>query len=507
MSSGLRARSVITPFHSRLRRQVWLAVILVVGVANTAALTVAVALNASFVETFGQVSSAIAEGVGAIACAFVARKLAGHARIAWACFAAALAIWSLTDWAYLVAMVTHVDVPEVSAFDIGWLLFYAPMCAGLSLAYRRLRSERGWQGLLDGTLLALTAGLFGWMFVLEPLAHDAAGGITGMLVNLLYPGFDLLIVATIFWIVLRLRKVAPAWLWLMSAALACQMLGDLAYLVASAHNADAAASYSPVAFTAGGWLWALAACCRAGEARRSWFAPQQSSPPVWSRAIPFVLGCAMFGPLIPADPVVGLVAMAGAALAIARVVHTLAVNDRLLEERNNLLGLDPLTGAHNRRHFTTELEDALRRCKRSGEPISLIMFDLDRFKSVNDSYGHAAGDELLCTIVARARAALRSGDIICRLGGDEFAVIAPQIPVAGANLVASRLREAVRRASEELIPGCGVTASLGIANAPDHGTDPTDLIRFADEALYAAKGAGRNTIRIGAAPHPLPTPA
>ena len=507
MSSGLRTRFVITPLRTRLARHGWLAALIVVGVVNTAILAIAVAVGASFVETFGQVSTAVAEGVGAVGCAVVARRSAGHARLAWACFSAALAIWSLTDWAYLVSMLTHVDVPEVSAFDIGWLLFYAPMLAGLFLAYRRLRPERGWQGLLDGTLLALTGGLFAWMFLLQPIAHDAAGGFTGMIVNLLYPSLDLLIVATVLWIVLRLRKVTPAWLWLMAAALAAQMLGDLTYLVASAHNADATASFSPVAFTAGGWLWALAAVCRTGEARRAWFAPQQSSPPVWSRAIPFILGCAMFGPLIPADPVVGMVAMAGAALAIARVVHTLAVNERLLQERNSLLGVDPLTGAHSRRYFTSELAGALNRCERSGEALSLIVFDLDRFKPVNDTYGHAAGDELLCTIVARARSALRAGDVICRLGGDEFAVIAPQAPVDGAKLVASRLREAVRRASEELIPGCGVTASLGIATAPVHGTDPTELIRHADEALYAAKGAGRNTIRIGAAPESVPAPA
>ena len=507
MSSGRAMRSVIQPFHARAGRHLLLAVLMTIGVVSTGALAVAVAVGASFVDTFGQVSVAVSESVAALGCALVARRAAGHARLAWVCFGSALAIWSLTDWAYLVALLTKVDVPEVSAFDVGWLLFYLPMIAGLSLLYRRLRPERGWQGMLDGTLLALTAGLFGWMFLFQPLAKQAAGGITGMIVNLLYPGFDLLIVATISWIVLRLRKVAPTWLWLMAAALAAQMLGDLTYLVASAHNADATASYSPVAFTAGGWLWALAAAFRAGEARRSWFAPQQSSPPVWSRAIPFVLGCAMFGPLIPADPVVGMVAMAGAALAIARVVHTLAVNEKLLDERNSLLGVDPLTGAHSRRYFTSELAGALKWCERSGEAVSLIVFDLDRFKPVNDTYGHAVGDELLCMIVTRTRAALRAGDVLCRLGGDEFAVIAPQAQVDGAKLVASRLREAVRRASEELIAGCGVTASIGIATAPDHGTDPTELIRFADEALYEAKGAGRNTIRIGKTPEPVPAPA
>ena len=158
------------------------------------------------------------------------------------------------------------------------------MLAGLFLAYRRLRPERGWQGLLDGTLLALTGGLFAWIFLLQPLAHEAAGGLTGMIVNLLYPSLDLLIVATVFWIVLRLRKVTPAWLWLMAAALAAQMLGDLTYLVASAHNADATASFSPVAFTAGGWLWALAAAC--SPARRGGPGSRRSSPPRPSGAAP-----------------------------------------------------------------------------------------------------------------------------------------------------------------------------------------------------------------------------
>jgi diguanylate cyclase (GGDEF)-like protein len=492
------------PNRSRVRQHVWLAVLLAVGVASTVTLTVAVAVGAGFVDVFGQASTTVSEAVAAVACVAVAQRTVGHARIAWACFASALAIWSLTDLAYLVAMLKGIEVPEISAFDIGWLAFYVPMIAGLSLAYRRLRSERGWQGMLDGTLLALAAALFGWIFLLEPLTQQAAGGTTGTIVNLLYPTFDLLIVATVFWIVLRLRKATPAWLWVMAAALAAQMLGDLTYLVASAHGADATASFSPAAFTAGGWLWALAATLRAGEARRAWFSPQHSSPPVWSRAIPFVLGCAMFGPLIPADPVVGIVAMAGAALAIARVVRTLAVNEKLLEERNSLLGVDPLTGAHSRRFFTTELAYALKRFERSREPVSLIVFDLDGFKQVNDTYGHAAGDELLCMVVTRAQAALRAGDVLCRLGGDEFAVIAAQAPVEGARLVASRLREAVRRASEELIPGSGVTASIGIASAPIHVTDPAELIRRADQALYAAKAAGRNTIRIGTAPESVP---
>jgi diguanylate cyclase (GGDEF)-like protein len=498
---------VIKPLRSHARRHALLAVVMTIGLVNTVALALAVVVGAGFVETFGQVSTAVSEGVAALGCGLVARRAVGHARIAWACFGSALAIWSLTDWAFLGALLAKVDVPEISAFDVGWLFFYLPMLVGLSLTYRRLRPERGWQGMLDGALLALTVGLFGWMFLLQPLAKQAAGGLTGLIVNMLYPGFDLVIVATIFWIVLRLRKVVPAWLWLMAAALAAQMLGDLTYLVASAHNADATASFSPVAFTAGGWLWALAAGFRAGEPRRTWFASQQSSPPVWSRAIPFVLGCAMFGPLIPADPVVGVVAMAGAALAIGRVVHTLAINDKLLVERNSLLGVDPLTGAQSRRFFTTELAGALKRCERSGEAVSLILFDLDRFKPVNDTFGHAAGDELLCMIVTRARAALRVGDVLCRLGGDEFAVIAPRAPVEGAKLLASRLREAVRRASEELIPGSGVTASIGIATTSTHGTDPTELIRHADAALYEAKGAGRDTIRIGRALEAVSSPA
>lgn len=125
------------------------------------ALALAVAVDAGFVETFEQESAAASKAVAALGCALVARRAVNHARIAWACFASALTIWSLTGWAYLVAMLTRVEVSGVSAFDIGWLLFYPPMLAGLVLAYRRLRPERGWQGLLDGTPLALTAGPFG----------------------------------------------------------------------------------------------------------------------------------------------------------------------------------------------------------------------------------------------------------------------------------------------------------------------------------------------------------
>ncbi|GIX21279.1 MAG: hypothetical protein KatS3mg121_0062 [Gammaproteobacteria bacterium] len=158
---------------------------------------------------------------------------------------------------------------------------------------------------------------------------------------------------------------------------------------------------------------------------------------------------------------------------------------------------DPLTLLANREQFETDLRKALANAKRHGYMIALLFIDLDRFKPVNDRYGHQAGDEVLQAVAERLKRNLREGDYVGRLGGDEFAVllnVVRDLPSAG--MVAAKLID-VLAAPYTLSNGetVSIGASIGVACFPDHGDDPAALMHRADMAMYRAKHSGRNAYR------------
>lgn len=157
--------------------------------------------------------------------------------------------------------------------------------------------------------------------------------------------------------------------------------------------------------------------------------------------------------------------------------------------------VDELTGLYNRRHFITEVEEQIRRARTLGVPLSLFMFDIDHFKRINDSLGHAAGDQALRIIPSVCEQVLRKSDVIGRIGGEEFAVVLPRTSLPEAKAVAERLREAMS-ATEVSADGrqFRMTASFGLAALDDAGETVDSLLKRADEALYEAKAAGRNRV-------------
>ena len=165
----------------------------------------------------------------------------------------------------------------------------------------------------------------------------------------------------------------------------------------------------------------------------------------------------------------------GAALMCAYQAHH---SDRLRRELADASRSDPLTGCLNRRGFEQRMVQEIDRCRRDDSVLGLCILDLDGFKEVNDRDGHAAGDALLVLIVERITSALRPGDAIGRLGGDEFAVVLPGTGDSDAEAVIGRLREALAG---------HFGASFGHSCFPAHGVSPDELLRHADESLYAAK--------------------
>ncbi|WP_291685589.1 EAL domain-containing protein [Bradyrhizobium sp.] len=159
---------------------------------------------------------------------------------------------------------------------------------------------------------------------------------------------------------------------------------------------------------------------------------------------------------------------------------------------------DLLTGLANRALFSEKLEDAAKRLQRHGTAFTVLMLDLDKFKNVNDTLGHSAGDQLLVEVAQRLRTSIRDLDVLARLGGDEFAIIQENENVQGEGAVALALR-IIRLIEQPFDLGgqqVNVGTSIGISFAPEHGVDAETLLHKADLALYAAKSGGRNAFRV-----------
>jgi diguanylate cyclase (GGDEF)-like protein len=177
-------------------------------------------------------------------------------------------------------------------------------------------------------------------------------------------------------------------------------------------------------------------------------------------------------------------------------------NTQLLSDAREMSLRDALTGCFNRAYALQTLDSEVHRVRRTGLPLSVVMFDVDHFKATNDRYGHLCGDELLAAIGVQLSRSMRSTDLRCRYAGDEFLIILPDTPAAGAQQVAEGLRQSVGRLT---VPGAAghppITISVGVAEVAPEEADAKSFLRRADEALYRAKRGGRNRVSVA----PMPT--
>ena len=214
-------------------------------------------------------------------------------------------------------------------------------------------------------------------------------------------------------------------------------------------------------------------------------------------------------PLIVGDQVIGMLAVdnskpnfftadhARLVAAFADQVALAIQNARLFSEVQQLASTDGLTGLHNRRHFMELAKREFGRARRYQRPLTAIMMDIDHFKQVNDTYGHAVGDQALKIVADRCRKTVRDIDILGRYGGDEFAALLLETDLDGARIVAERLRRCV--VEPPIVIGSGnpvITVSVGVAILDKTCTALDTLLVRADQALYVAKQAGRNQMSI-----------
>jgi diguanylate cyclase (GGDEF)-like protein len=216
------------------------------------------------------------------------------------------------------------------------------------------------------------------------------------------------------------------------------------------------------------------------------------------------LGALKIFPLTAGDRILGTLVAGSRKKAldqdVLRMLEVMAIQAaqavlraQLFEQMERMATTDGLTGLLNHRTFQSKADEYLAQSKRYQRKVSLILTDIDHFKSVNDTYGHPTGDAVLRGVAKILRDKARDTDIVARYGGEEFAIIMPETDAKGAQVIAERIREAVKAEVFQTEMGpLKVTLSLGIATGPDYGYEKQQLIDLADQCLYHAKRHGRN---------------
>ena len=304
----------------------------------------------------------------------------------------------------------------------------------------------------------------------------ALGGTLALVATALAPSGDALrlgAIAVVSWacaaLLLAAYDAVPAW-----GFTALTAVGTSLLLCSVASGGDAAQAGAP--------LLALPAAYAAFFLRKV----EMALIAVFATA-GYVLA-AMYGAGVPG----GQVAVTAVAIAAAAgLVGLQRINaNRLIWRLTDAAVTDPLTGLMNRRGFRELIETELERARRSAQPLSVIVGDLDHFKRLNDTFGHAAGDAALEQLALILNTAKRRIDTAARVGGEEFAVVLPDSDEHAAYILAERMRREVRETF--MYDPSELTISLGVATFPPHGTSVETLLARADEALYAAKALGRD---------------
>jgi len=422
---------------------------------------------------------------------------------AWQRIGLAFLLWWAGDVLWFVEDVILHRQPFPSPADAGYLAFYPCLVWGL-LSLRSAPRSRGDLSRVGlDTLTVLIAAAMGvWYLVVGPTVHGQPGQGLAAVLNVAYPVGDLVLLFGVMMLMLRPSGSEPA-LRVLLPGVCLFVVADLGYARLSLSGAYAAGDWPDALWVAAQFFMLLAGWV---QLRRGPGKLAETPVPSGIRkvsSLPYLAVAGGHALLLAVGihqggyPLNGLLvgAVAITTVVMIRQVHVTGENVRLLAKLQELADTDPVTGLHNRRGFLDSAERLADRARLRSRPLSLLMVDVDHFKSINDTYGHAAGDKVLAEVAAAARTQLREDDLIGRYGGDELVVALPDCSAANALDVAERICGLV--ASRPVISAEGVVSvklSIGVGHTEGAGT-LTNLLARADAALYEAKRAGRGCVR------------
>jgi diguanylate cyclase (GGDEF)-like protein len=464
-------------------------------------LTVAAAWATGWAFVGGSLASTIAVDLLAVGVAgglvASARRAAPGRKLPWVVLAVAIAMWVIGDVIWDTYHLVDGVPPTVSWADVPYLSSY-PLLIGAVCLMIRLRGSESWrEGLADGLAVAVLVGLAAYIFLVVP-----SGGISDLegVVAAAYPLVDALVIGTLIWLTCSPGRRGTPTLLLMGGMVAVLAI-DIIYAVIGRIGGEVPTVIDhlyPVAYLA----FAMAGLHRDGAELTS---AVPDLHPTLHRGRVVLMGAALLG-----APLVGATAdgnMSGATVATVVVTSVVAVIVlmrflgalREIEASKSALAHqalhDGLTGLMNRTNLMETLEVALDRLAVEGDrhgAVVVFSCDLDRFKPVNDTFGHSAGDELLVAVGERLLSCVRTGDAVGRMGGDEFCIIA-RMAVSDCDELARRIVASLSEPFALSVGAVRISASVGVAVADRPAmTSAEDLLRAADDALYAVKRAGRN---------------
>ncbi len=477
-----------------MRRSAW---ILYVSV------TVAVAVAYFLVPTTALSKLLLYNGIGLSAVVAgvvgIRRNRPEHAT-AWKFVVAGQASFLFADVLYYVLEALSDEVPFPSPADAFYLGMYPLVITGLLLVVRRIRPGRDWAALLDAGIV--TVGAFGVLgiLVMDTYLQDATLSFGGQAISIAYPVMDVALIAVAMRVMsaVHLRHASLA---LMSAGLVSLMIADTFYGVLNSAGTFETGGFAD-AFWLGFYILVGAAALHPAMGR-----PMQTVDENLSRfsRVRMALLCAVTLSLPTIDLIWGepfdkiltaLLSMAMFLLVLARVVGLMSLVQRNeLQARHDAMH-DSLTGLANRVLFSERVAHSVS----GNDPgvVSVLFVDLDDFKTINDSLGHRAGDDLLMAVAARLQTCVRDRDLVARLSGDEFAVLLDSaVDRQDAVAVAERLQDALRAPIE--IEGREVLVSASVGIAVENRADiarPEVLLQAADVAMYRAKSKGKGRFEI-----------
>ena len=439
-------------------------------------------------------------GGSATAIALASRWSTASTARGWRLVALGIALFTLGDaiW-YWYELVRHVEVPAASLADVAYLAGYPALAAGIVFLLRARQSNGRFDGIFDGCILALAGSVAVWEGLLEPTIGQGMP-LTERLVTTAYPTMDLVLLTAVASLALTDIRALPAYRYLF-VGLTMQLAADVAFATSAVSGA-----YVDGVWFDGGWLLGylfLGLAALHPSMRRLAEPVEQPSAARFGPVRAMVLGLSLLaGPVAlvlegsgmdPYDgPVILSIFTVATLLVLARLWGLLTGKDRDIEERAHAALHDALTGLPNRVLFLDRLDHALRRSQRSGEGVAVLFLDIDHFKLVNDTAGHAVGDQLLQTVAERLCSAVRGADTVARFAGDEFTVLCEGVhDEVGAAVVADRILEML--APPVALPELDLhlSASIGIAVAVGGAIEADELLRNADTAMYQAKVRGR----------------
>lgn len=422
----------------------------------------------------------------------------------WVLLAASQLVYALADTSFYTAhYLLHIETFPFVA-DLFYLGHYPLIVTGLLLLINARTPRRDLPSLLDASVLGVVGALLSWLYLIEPRVHADAPGLTTA-ASVAYPVLDLALLAVGLRLLLGPGPRPPAF-FLLVANLLAFLAADTNYVLQQLGGTYDAGNFldalwltGNIALGAAGLHPTMAALGEPGPDKELDLSPLRVTALAGAALIaPGILVVQYWQRDVSHVPVIALACAVLFLLTLSRLVV-------MVSEQRRLAVTDSLTGLRTRRYFEAQLPKALQRAGRA-RPMAVFIVDIDHFKSINDQYGHPAGDRVLVEIAKRLREVVRDGDILARYGGEEFALLVTDLDPGAVPEIGERLRTAVARdpitVSEH--QWIAVTTSVGAALGDGRDRDPGRLVAAADRALYAAKSEGRDRVSIGERPVPVP---